>query len=1293
MKLIEKVYFNNRMNLILLNFIILTTVGFSQSFGWQENGVPVRQGAHIEWSRTGDVGENGTMIFGWTDTRTGDRDVYAQKFDSDGNKLWDEDGLIVIRFSGRQEDPIFISDDGGGVYVIWSDFRNEPISDGQPYAQHVNSNGVLTWGEDGMPLSSDKLTEFSLNLCKDGTGGAYALWKNKYGGHYASYLNFSNSGPTNKVEVISNEWSHSNPSLETAGNGDAVMVWKDERNEDKDLYGQRLGFDGTNVVLEWETIEDDDYGILSEEDCEIDDDYGILSEEDCEIDDDYGILSEEDCANIDGSVWYGEGNSEEVDDCGDGIVDSVWYGEENSGETNNCGDGIVDSVWYGEENSEEVDNCGDGEDNYPNGGISVVTAIGDQSSQKVTYYSEEYSVIVWQDERNQYGASFPDIFATFLNENGDPAPYYGVNGLPIVTSHDLNGGFTPPPSAQKKPRVKADGNGAMVIWNDFRNDPSGDVYIQKITHESNGLWAHSSDLPFDGVVVSEGMGEQGNSRLSIDGNGGVFVVWENKPSEETDIYIQHLDVDGNPSFADDGIIICNAVNDQISPLVRLDGNTGAFSVWQDQRDGSIGLYVQHVEPSSGVTFNEDGIEMYFGIDGHGQLYNDTDPLQMTQKSLYLGDDRTLLFWEDKRFGNQNIDNLNISTSYVFGEIIESHFGSMGTLNGEKLSESPVQIKPSVNALEDGYLYNFIGQDLSSGENVLKSELLDTDLNSISSSIELVDGTDWANQKTFMVGRDLENNQFVFYAKEYWDPSSIWLQVYNSNGVELLSNPVNIVSNSDLNNYYPRAVFQNPTGGMILVFDQNENDIRIIGVYSNGDSWEEAISIITNTEDQLFQDATKTQEGIFITWKDLRGEDADIFGQHISYGGIILSSEPNGIHLCEESNDQNGANTTFVESTNTVTTCWEDFRNGSHWDTYCRDVDLTTNTVNDELILSDAIGDQMNPFLFTSLTNTVLAVWEDFRNGNNEYADIYFQEIENGAMNFGGGGIAVCDEFHNQINPRIDILTETSDISYLIYWDDMRSSGKEDLINVFSQQIILEDCNGEMGGSAIIDNCGVCGGDDSTCSDCAGALGGNAYLNQCETCICNGSDSLDGFECIESEECVQDCNNEWGGFAETDDCGVCDADVTNNNTTCTQDCVGVWDGTSEFDNCGVCGGNDCFEQDCDTYPSDEYDCDGVTLSVGESLPIEFGLKQNYPNPFNPSTSISFSIPRFSMVSISIYNVNGQKVKLLIENTMSPGNHHISWYGDDDNGISVSNGIYFYIMETTNFIGKRKMLFIK
>jgi hypothetical protein len=68
--------------------------------------------------------------------------------------------------------------------------------------------------------------------------------------------------------------------------------------------------------------------------------------------------------------------------------------------------------------------------------------------------------------------------------------------------------------------------------------------------------------------------------------------------------------------------------------------------------------------------------------------------------------------------------------------------------------------------------------------------------------------------------------------------------------------------------------------------------------------------------------------------------------------------------------------------------------------------------------------------------------------------------------------------------------------------------------------------------------------------------------------------------------------------------------------------------------------------------------------------------NFPNPFNPSTTIEFSIQNDSKIELSIFNIKGQKVKTLINNQMQNGKHSIIWNGDDDNGNSVSSGIYYY-----------------
>ncbi|MEA1973216.1 MAG: FlgD immunoglobulin-like domain containing protein, partial [Candidatus Cloacimonadota bacterium] len=79
--------------------------------------------------------------------------------------------------------------------------------------------------------------------------------------------------------------------------------------------------------------------------------------------------------------------------------------------------------------------------------------------------------------------------------------------------------------------------------------------------------------------------------------------------------------------------------------------------------------------------------------------------------------------------------------------------------------------------------------------------------------------------------------------------------------------------------------------------------------------------------------------------------------------------------------------------------------------------------------------------------------------------------------------------------------------------------------------------------------------------------------------------------------------------------------------------------------------------------------------------------NYPNPFNPITTIKYYLPKDDFVNISIYNIKGQKVKTLINENMRSGNHKVEWHGKDENGKSVSSGVYFYHL---NVDGKNKSI---
>ena len=103
---------------------------------------------------------------------------------------------------------------------------------------------------------------------------------------------------------------------------------------------------------------------------------------------------------------------------------------------------------------------------------------------------------------------------------------------------------------------------------------------------------------------------------------------------------------------------------------------------------------------------------------------------------------------------------------------------------------------------------------------------------------------------------------------------------------------------------------------------------------------------------------------------------------------------------------------------------------------------------------------------------------------------------------------------------------------------------------------------------------------------------------------------------------------------------------------------------------------------------------IVNGVDNTIPnIGHVLFQNYPNPFNPETIIKFSLDSESLVIINIYNIRGQKVKSLVNDTKTSGNHQVIWNGSDESGLSVSSGIYFYRMQANYFTTTKKMLLLK
>jgi hypothetical protein len=100
---------------------------------------------------------------------------------------------------------------------------------------------------------------------------------------------------------------------------------------------------------------------------------------------------------------------------------------------------------------------------------------------------------------------------------------------------------------------------------------------------------------------------------------------------------------------------------------------------------------------------------------------------------------------------------------------------------------------------------------------------------------------------------------------------------------------------------------------------------------------------------------------------------------------------------------------------------------------------------------------------------------------------------------------------------------------------------------------------------------------------------------------------------------------------------------------------------------------------------------LTATDAPAVPIE--LHQNYPNPFNPTTTITYSIPEKSNVTLKVYDVSGKCIARLVDGEQEKGVHAVEWVGKDEKGTSVASGIYLYRLAAGNRTISRKMVLLR
>ncbi len=231
-------------------------INSSGSIQWGTDGVHVCD--QLKDQRDIDLESDGSggIIISWTDYRNSSHlNIYAQRLNSEGVPQWTDDGVVVCGASGGQQDPVIASDGSGGAIIAWEDYRITPADSKGIYVQRLNSSGIPQWTADGIPLNTSSYGGAYAQIISDDSGGAIITWSEYRGVSadiYVQSLNSSGSAQwtTGGVLVCSASNTQDNPYLVGDGSGGAFLTWNDCRDTYVSIYAQSISSSG---VPQWTT--------------------------------------------------------------------------------------------------------------------------------------------------------------------------------------------------------------------------------------------------------------------------------------------------------------------------------------------------------------------------------------------------------------------------------------------------------------------------------------------------------------------------------------------------------------------------------------------------------------------------------------------------------------------------------------------------------------------------------------------------------------------------------------------------------------------------------------------------------------------------------------------------------------------------------------------------------------------------------------------------------------------------------------------------------------------------------
>lgn len=848
------------MKQIVLSLIVI----FSFLAAETELGQPIRQGKHIEWFRGGDFGDPGEVIAIWSDTRNGDRDVICQKIDDTGNFLWGDDGIVIVDFEGRQEDPVGISDGSGGVIVAWVDYHDD--EKGDIYAQRIDDAGNLLWNASGVPIAVLDEEQKSIRVCKDNAGGAVIVWVDKREGGGAGKLYGSRilsdgtiaPGWEGNVKISTGSSGQNMPSVDYNGDGGCFVAWHEDRStgSDDDIYLQQilgngsLAFESDGLLISGSGSTGDPSEQTSAKLIPDEQDGVIL------------IWADKSSGNFDikadrisasgNKMWKGMtvtdavNNQQDYRIAQDGLGGAVIVWEDYRN------DPINSDLFVQRINQWGV--LGWGTD-----GLLVCGASGNQIEPRINGDGNGGAFIVWMDERN---GSFPedDIYYAHIDQSGSNL---------TTADGDL---ISDENSWQFSPLVRHDQNGgAFFIWGD-QKDGSIDLMAQHV---------NTSDITSfqdNGLQFMTGLGGDAKSMNLLSDGENIWWAWEDhrKGLLGTQTFIQRMNSE-NLSFTENGIpVITTAGLEQISPNASV-ADDFLFFAHEETSNDPQQIIAQGVSSSGNPQWQSDGLSVFPSSEN-----------QENVQTVWLGEFGYIAWSEDDGNG----------LSVLLQKINQ---------NGATQWGSPLAVSNATGA-EDGdeWARDMQTDDAGNVFILWERQYFDYEIFDIVKEL-YIQGVDpqgnlihaEGNVQISQVGTDCFNGRMKIFGDQIW---IVWLDKRNDN-VDIYAKKLNQNLTTTINEF-PIVVAANdqsginidiaPTGELVIVWHDfrtgSSLDVYCQILTSGGANyWENGEPICTENYDQQDPFVLATSEGIIIAWEDYRldGVYSDLYFQFLNFEGEIL----------------------------------------------------------------------------------------------------------------------------------------------------------------------------------------------------------------------------------------------------------------------------------------------------------------------------------------------------------------------------------------------------------------------